>query len=81
MNSIAIVRVASLKKKFKEVREQRSMTLYQLAKLTGVSWQNLRNIEQGRTNRIEFDLLERLCSVLECQPGDLLAVTPHEEER
>ena len=57
------------------------MTLYQLAKLTGVSWQNLRNIEQGRTNRIEFDLLERLCSVLECQPGDLLTVTPHEEGR
>ena len=72
--------MASLKKKFKEVREQRSMTLYQLAKLTGVSWQNLRNIERGTTNRIEFDLLERLCSVLECQPGDLLSVTPNEEE-
>ena len=75
------VRVASLKRKFREVRERRSMTLYQLAKLTGVSWQNLRNIEQGRTNRIEFDLLERVCSVLECQPGDLLSVTHHDEER
>jgi len=59
-------------KRLKSIMEQRGVTTYWLAQRTGVSWQNIRKIEDGNTSRIEFELLEKLCEVLECQPGDLL---------
>jgi putative transcriptional regulator len=61
-----------LEKRLEKIRKLRSISLYALAKGTGVSWQNLKRLERGETSRIDFALLERLCEVLDCQPGDLL---------
>lgn len=38
----------------------------------GVTAQNLSVLKTGRARAIRFSTLEKLCEVLDCQPGDLL---------
>lgn len=61
---------------------KRRMSLSELSERVGVSLQNLSVLKTGRGKAIRFSTLERLCEVLECQPGDLLAYDgrPFQEE-
>lgn len=52
---------------------RRKMRLNTLAELVGITAQNLSILKTGRAKAIRFSTLERLCEVLECQPGDLLS--------
>ncbi len=55
------------------VLAQRKMRLNTLAELVGITPQNLSVLKTGRAKAIRFDTLEKICEVLECQPGDILA--------
>lgn len=57
------------------VLAQRKMRLNTLAELVGITPQNLSVLKTGRAKAIRFDTLEKICAVLECQPGDILAFT------
>jgi putative transcriptional regulator len=52
---------------------RRKMRLNTLADLVGITPQNLSVLKTGRAKAIRFSTLERLCEVLDCQPGDLLS--------
>jgi putative transcriptional regulator len=52
---------------------RRKMRLNTLADLVGITPQNLSVLKTGRAKAIRFSTLERLCEVLDCEPGDLLA--------
>jgi len=52
---------------------RRKMRLNTLAERVGITPQNLSVLKTGRARAIRFSTLEKLCEVLECQPGDLLA--------
>lgn len=58
------------------VLAQRKMRLNTLAELVDITPQNLSVLKTGKAKAIRFDTLERICQVLECQPGDILAYTP-----
>lgn len=51
---------------------RRKMQLNELAKQVGITPQNLSVLKTGRAKAIRFATLDKLCEVLECQPGDLL---------
>jgi putative transcriptional regulator len=51
---------------------RRKMRLNTLAEQVGITAQNLSVLKTGRAKAVRFSTLERLCQVLECQPGDLL---------
>jgi putative transcriptional regulator len=51
---------------------KRKMRLNTLADLVGVTAQNLSVLKTGRAKAVRFSTLERLCDVLDCQPGDIL---------
>ncbi len=51
---------------------RRKMRLNTLAKMVGITPQNLSVLKTGRAKAIRFGTLEKLCEILECQPGDLL---------
>lgn len=51
---------------------RRKMRSRELAPLVGITEQNISLLKSGKVKGVRFDTLERLCSVLECQPGDLL---------
>lgn len=60
------------------VLAQRKMRLNTLAELVDITPQNLSVLKTGKAKAIRFDTLEKICSVLECQPGDILAFSQDE---
>lgn len=60
------------------VLAQRKMRLNTLAELVDITPQNLSVLKTGKAKAIRFDTLEKICEVLECQPGDILAFTKNE---
>lgn len=59
---------------------RRKMRLGDLADAVGISMQNLSVLKTGKAKAVRFSTLNRLCDVLECQPGDLLAYERRPEE-
>lgn len=57
----------------------RKMRSNELAKLIGITEQNLSILKSGKARAIRFSTLEAICRVLNCQPGDLLAYLPAKE--
>lgn len=51
---------------------RRKMKLNDLADLVGITPQNLSVLKTGKARAIRFTTLEKLCDVLDCQPGDIL---------
>lgn len=51
---------------------QKKMKSRELAQLIGITEQNLSLLKSGKVKGIRFDTLEKICEVLECQPGDLI---------
>jgi putative transcriptional regulator len=52
---------------------RRKISLTDLAEKVGITMANLSILKQGHARAIRFSTLEKLCEVLDCQPGDLLA--------
>jgi putative transcriptional regulator len=55
-----------------DLLEERGLTFYWLAKETGISHSTLWRLKKGKSMGINFATLERICSLLSCQPGDVL---------
>jgi putative transcriptional regulator len=51
---------------------RRKMRSKELAERIGLSEQQVSMLRTGRARGVRFDTLERICEVLDCQPGDLL---------
>ncbi len=59
--------------RLKDLLAARGRTRYWLAQETGIQFKTLARIERAEaSNRIELRVLDEICRVLECQPGDLL---------
>ncbi|MBN2281133.1 MAG: helix-turn-helix transcriptional regulator [Candidatus Marinimicrobia bacterium] len=51
---------------------KRKMKLIELSEKVGITMANLSILKSGKAKAIRFSTLEKICRVLECQPGDLL---------
>ncbi|HSE22681.1 MAG TPA: helix-turn-helix transcriptional regulator [Pyrinomonadaceae bacterium] len=58
-----------------QLLQKHGRTFYWLAKETGVSHTTLWRLKKRKALGINFDTLEKLCSALDCQPGDILEKT------
>lgn len=54
----------------------RGMTAKQLAARIGVSETHLSLFRSGKVKGVRFDTLAKLCTALDCKPGDLLDHDP-----
>jgi len=61
-----------------ELLGNRGRSFYWLAKETGISHTTLWRLKKGKALGINFETLEKICEVLECQPGDVLSHTNRE---
>jgi putative transcriptional regulator len=59
---------------------RRKMRSRDLAAAVGITEVNISLLKSGKVKGVRFDTLERICSVLQCQPGDLLAYEPTQSE-
>jgi len=64
-----------VKIELKSVRESRGLSQNGLARITGMSPQNIQKLEQGRSTGFQLDTLECLCDALNCAVGDLIVRT------
>lgn len=51
---------------------KRKMSVTELSERIGITMANLSILKNGKAKAIRFSTLEKICEVLECQPGDLL---------
>ena len=58
----------------------RGMTLTELSQTVDITMANLSILKTGKAKAIRFSTLEALCSVLDCQPGEILSFTQEGEQ-
>lgn len=59
--------------------KKRDLTLTELAEQVGITLTNLSILKTGKAKAVRFSTLAKLCEVLHCQPGDLLAYQPNHQ--
>lgn len=58
--------------------KMRQMTLTQLSEAVEITIANLFILKSSKAKAIRFSTLEKICEVLECQPGDLISYVPED---
>lgn len=51
---------------------RRKLKSKDLAEQVGMTEANLSLLKQGKVKGVRFETLEKICTILQCQPGDLL---------
>ncbi len=52
---------------------KRKISSNELADRVGITPANLSVLKTGKAKAVRFSTLEKICEVLDCQPGDILA--------
>ncbi|MGH9763827.1 MAG: helix-turn-helix domain-containing protein, partial [Blastocatellia bacterium] len=60
-----------------ELLKERGRSAYWLARQLGMGDGNLYKYRKGQIKSVNLDLIVRLCSTLECTPGDLIEIVEH----
>jgi len=50
----------------------RKMSLTELSEKVEITMSNLSILKKGKAKAVRFSTLEKICKVLDCQPGDIL---------
>jgi len=61
------------------VMAKRKIGSGELAEKIGITQANLSILKTGKAKAVRFSTLEKLCKVLNCQPGDILEYAPDPE--
>ena len=59
---------------------KRKMKVGDLADKIGITIANVSILKNGKAKAIKFETLDKICQVLECQPGDVLEFREGTEE-
>ncbi|CAH8708389.1 helix-turn-helix transcriptional regulator [Paenibacillus thiaminolyticus] len=51
---------------------KRKMSVTELSEKVGITMANLSILKNGKAKAVRFSTLEKICEVLDCQPGDIL---------
>lgn len=51
---------------------KRKMNVTELSKILKITMANVSILKNGKTKAVKFSTLEKICEVLNCQPGDIL---------
>ena len=54
------------------VLAQRKMSVSELSQKVGITLANISILKNNRAKAIRFSTLDKICEVLECQPGDII---------
>ena len=59
---------------------KRKMSVTQLSQQVGITMANISILKNGRAKAVKLETLNRICRVLDCQPGDLLEYREEPQE-
>ena len=54
------------------VLAKNKMSVTELSEKVGITMANISILKNGKAKAIRFTTLDKICEVLECQPGDIL---------
>lgn len=58
-----------------EILKQKGLTRYKLFNalnaISPISYTNFNNLLSNKTQSIKYEMIEKLCNILECEPNDL----------
>ena len=57
------------------VLAKKKMSVTELSEKVGITMANISLLKNGKAKAIRFTTLDKICEVLECQPGDILEYT------
>lgn len=60
--------------------EKAQITRYELSKRTGIKFQNIDNYYKNRVVRYDSDVLDRICTALDCDISDIIEYQKPEEK-
>ena len=60
---------------------KRKMSVTELSEKLGITMANVSILKNGKAKAVKIETINKLCKVLECQPGDLFAYEEDEEEK
>ncbi|OJF94156.1 helix-turn-helix transcriptional regulator [Alkalibacterium sp. 20] len=60
---------------------KRKMSVTELSDKVGITMVNISILKTGKAKAIRFSTLDKICRVLSCQPGDILAYTDKGENQ
>ena len=58
-----------------ELLKKKEKTKYWLYKQLGMSYQNFNKMVNNETKSIQYEVVEKMCAILECTPNELLNYT------
>ena len=59
---------------------KRKMSVTELSERMDITMANVSILKNGKAKAIKLETLNKLCTILDCQPGDLLEFRPDETE-
>lgn len=65
-----------IKTKINELLAAQGKSLYWLSKQADIAYPTLLKLRDSKTESISFRVLENICNVLDCEPGDVLVRAP-----
>lgn len=54
-----------------KIMEERNITTYELSNKANIRFQTIQNLRKGSSSRIDFEILAKLCYILECKIEDI----------
>ncbi|NLC94927.1 MAG: helix-turn-helix transcriptional regulator [Bacilli bacterium] len=63
-----------------EIIKKNNITSKELAELIGITEANLSILRSNKAKAIRFSTLNKLCKILQCEPGDILKYIDDNEE-
>jgi putative transcriptional regulator len=64
-----------------ELLKKRKRSKYWFIKNMGSGYQALSNLMNNATSGIHFETLNKICDLLECEPGDVIVRKKHKKKR
>ena len=72
------MKTVTIKLRIHKLLAEKRLTNYRFIAMTGLGYKNASRILDNETESLRFSTIARICSALDCTPGDLFEV--HEEE-
>lgn len=60
-----------------DILQERNLTKYWLYTRMGLSYKNYDKMVSNITQSIRYENIEKLCTILECEPSDLFEIIPN----
>ena len=60
---------------------KRKVSVTELSERLGITMANVSILKNGKAKAVKLETLNKICRILDCQPGDILEYVPDPEEK